>query len=297
MSTRQRALRTIFVGNGVNRLAGPTSWQEVLCSLATFVGKSDLIMEDIEVKPFTLVFEEVYFRAARTHGTKELHLKQEAARLVSQIPSSSFHAELVQAAGPHILTTNYDYNLERALTAKHFDTSSQAEKTYSLYRRQSAGDHSVWHIHGETSVPRSLALGHNHYSGSLHHMRRYLVTKSKRSRRKASPFLRGRFDFDKGSQPFSWLDVFLRDDVHIYGFSLDYTEIDIWWLISFKERLRLDGISVGRTYFHHSVPRDNPKRVLAKTAILRSFGVTTHKLDGLDHHTRFNQFLAYFRSH
>jgi len=227
MANGHSTTRTILVGNGVNRLASSTSWQDVLRGLAGFVGKTDPIMQDIEVKPFTLVFEEVYFRAARARGIQELQLKQEATRLVSQIPSGSYHAELIQAAGPHIITTNYDYNLERAITDKHLDTSSQPEQIYSLFRRRSAGHHNIWHIHGEVSVPRSLALGHNHYSGSLHHLRQYLVTKSKRSRQKASPFLSGRSDFDKGNQPFSWLDVFLRDDVHIYGFSLDYTEIDI----------------------------------------------------------------------
>ncbi len=236
--------KTLFIRNGVNRLTDNTSWEQVLDSLAKFAPEPehDLIMRNIRDKPFTLVFEEIFLRSAKARHTTEFELKKEAARLINNIPNSEYHAGIIKTGAKHILTTNYDYNLERGSGVERKDACTHPEQKYSLFRRYQVGSQWVWHIHGEASVPDSLALGHNHYAGSLHHIRDYLVTRSTRVhqvQRRESPYLGGDPNFDSGVHAYSWLDVFLRDDIHIYGFSLDYTEIELWWLLSFKERERL----------------------------------------------------------
>ena len=35
--------------------------------------------------------------------------------------------------------------------------------------------------------------------------------------------------------PLSWIDYFLIGDVYIFGFKLDPSEADIWWLLSYKK--------------------------------------------------------------
>lgn len=262
--------------------------------LAKFVQKPNVIGQNIDEKPFTLVFEEVFLRAARVRHIDELTLKKEAARLVSSMHPGNPHSRIMNLGSRHVLTTNYDYNLERGADVEHTDASSTQERKYSLYRRRRVHAQSVWHIHGEESAPLSLALGHDHYSGSLHHIRDYLVTRSKRARVKSSPFLRGDLEFEAEGGPYSWLDVFLRDDIHIYGFSMDYTEIDLWWLLSFKERLRLQGHQVGRTFFYARVDDKIVKREQARLAILESLGVEVVQFNTSTYVDAFDRFVGSF---
>lgn len=285
---------SLLIGNGVNRLSGAGSWRDVLAGLAEFVQKRDVIMRDIDVKPFTLVFEEVFMRAARARHLEELQLKKEAARLVGEMPSAEPHSRIMGLGTRHVLTTNYDYNLEKGTGLKHTDANFRKEQKYSLFRRCQTGAQFVWHIHGEINAPASLALGHDHYSGSLHHIRDYLVTRSTRANRKKSPFIRGFVNFDGASDTYSWLDVFLRDNVHIFGFSMDYTEIELWWLLSFKERFRLQRHQVGRTLFY---AKEGNQRERPKLAILESFGVEVVRLKAMTHIEAFDRFLELFKRH
>ena len=285
---------TIFVGNGVNRLGHAASWKDVLRRLAGYVGKTDLILRGIENKPFTLVFEEIYLRSARARGTKEIDLKREAAGLIDAIPNNECHRRLLNIGTRHIITTNYDYNLESSAHSQHRAASLRRETKYSLFRRRSVGSQFLWHIHGESRSPNSLALGHDHYSGSLHHIRDYLVTRSARSKVKASPFMSGIRDFDSSYGEYSWLDVFLRDDIHIIGFSMDYTEIELWWLLSFKARQSLKGLKVGETIYYYREPRRPDPRLSAKLAILQSFGVVPRRLSGDSYEEGYSAFADSF---
>ena len=59
----------------------------------------------------------------------------------------------------------------------------------------------------------------------------------------------GSSDFDTvDGMVYSWLDVFLRDDIHIVGLGLDCTEIDLWWAVTYKARKKAQGFHVGRTF-------------------------------------------------
>ena len=196
--------KTLFIGNGINRLTDDTSWEQVLDSLAKFAPEPEhnLIMRDIKDKPFTLVFEEIFLRSAKARHTTELELKKEAVRLINTIPNSEYHARIMKTGAKHILTTNYDYNLEKGSGVERRKASSSGKPKYSLFRRYRVGNQCVWHIHGEASNPDSLALGHNHYAGLLHHIREYLVTRSPDEvQRNISPYLYSRErDFESGTR-------------------------------------------------------------------------------------------------
>jgi hypothetical protein len=265
---------SILLGNGVNLLIeGTPSWRSVIMDLARYVDKKNIISQHLDKKPFTLVFEEIFLRSSRTQNITELQLKKRAAELINQIPHNKFHTAFMDIGVRHILTTNYDYNLEESIQVMGVETSLSLERKYSLFRRRTAGSVNVWHIHGESKAPNSLMLGHEQYSGSLQKMRTYLTTGRSRSKRDWSPFRAGVMNFDKEEKGvYSWVDVFLRDDIHIIGLSLHYTEIDLWWLLIYKERLRLKGENIGKTFFYVLDPKPNPDNT-AKNELLRSFGV------------------------
>ena len=145
------------------------------------------------------------------------------------------------------------------------------------------GSKYVWHVHGESDVPNSITLGHEQYAGQLQKMRNYATADRTTKSRDASPFKLNNLRFDTDGSVYSWLDVFLRDNIHILGLSLDYTEIDLWWLLSYKERLRQRSTySVGATSFHAIDEPSMPKQKQGLLSILESFGVSVIKHDSYE---------------
>ena len=159
----------------------------------------------------------------------------------------------------------------------HSEKSNVKKETkYNLFRRRKVGQKYIWHIHGESDVPNSITLGHEQYAGQLQKMRNYATANRTTKSRDVSQFKLKNELFDTDGSTYSWLDIFLRDNVHILGLSLDYTEIDLWWLLSYKERLRqISGYTVGKTYFHTIEETKIKKQGLI--SILESFGVIIKK--------------------
>ena len=185
---------------------------------------------------------------------------------------SAYHRRLISASVRHILTANYDYALEKGASTRHQRSNMQPETKYSLFRRRAAGSKLFWHIHGEAEVPNTITLGYDQYSGYLQKIRSYAT--SERTGEKGSPFKRGHLDFDLGEGGvYSWLDVFFRDDIHVVGLGLDFTEIDLWWAVTYKRRLGVRGYSVGKTYFHDWHVSAIGEVGLAKRSLLTALGV------------------------
>lgn len=78
--------------------------------------------------------------------------------------------------------------------------------------------------------------------------------------------------------PFLWIDVFLRDDVHILGLGLYYSEIDIWWAITYKNHLSRRSWPVVSTRYL-AIDRDRSKEDKAKYALLTSLGLSVEMID------------------
>jgi len=273
---------SLFIGNGINRLTKGYSWFRLLKNLINQLGKSNTIQYQKE-KPFTLLFEELVTRAVKFRHMKEIDLKSKIAKSINQIQYNAFHKKLMELNFSHILTTNYDYNLEKSVSDEFKNTSFFKETKYSLFRRRTANNTNIWHIHGEADVKNSIMLGHDQYVRYSSEIRNYLFTGSSTisadypviSFIKWEPVI---YDFENSDRPYSWVDVFLRDDIHVLGFTLDYTEIHLWWLLAYKERQRaLENGNFGRTYFYH-IEKDyddkqEEEQVSAKLSLLKSFGV------------------------
>ncbi len=143
---------------------------------------------------------------------------------------------------------------------------------------------SVWHVHGEINRPTSINLGHEHYAGALGKMRSYTLwdRKNRPKSKNHSAFRQGIIDFDtKDDIKCAWTDVFLRDDIHILGLGLDYSEVDLWWLLVVKERLKwaaFDAITkklnVGETYYYYADAEAHVKKEeKERNNMLTSLGV------------------------
>ena len=310
--------KILFVGNGINRVNTPYSWENLLQDLIARLNLGNQIrIQSPFQKPLTLFFEEIKLlyrdninaqleKEKTKKALDEIHktlstLIQEKYKTPCQI-----HRNIVTWAAVHqrpILTTNYDYTLEIACGNKHRDNSPFQERRYSVFRRRlcegNQGSVEIWHLHGEVSHPRTLMLGHEHYAGYIQKLRNYLTVgvehKHREERQKKlylSP-LKENPGVPPGEQKqgkqrqdpiYSWVDLFLFHEVHMMGFSLDFSEIHLWWLIVNKMWKRKE-YPWGNLVYHYVYPRNKrnnteiPERDQAKISILKSYGaiVKVHK--------------------
>jgi len=193
----------------------------------------------------------------RFQNKQEIDLKRIITGLVKKIKYNEFHKKFLDIGVEHILTTNYDYNFENAYNKTNCEEKNiRTETKYNMFRRGKCRNKYIWHIHGEAEVPNSLTLGHEHYVGYVQKMRNYLtigipIRKGKIS----SPFFSSKSKSSMNTinehNIISWVDLFLLHDIHIIGLSYDYTEIDLWWLTIYKERLKNEYHDIGKTVFHY----------------------------------------------
>jgi hypothetical protein len=266
---------SLLVGNGLNQLTGPggRSWQSVLEELAKLAGRPELA-KDSNAKPFAILYEAIV-AAQVLNGDKsaERLVKENVAHWVAEVPRNDYHERVESLGWRHILTTNYDYNLGPDAKSANL----RPETKFSVFRRRIHGPSSFWMMHGEVQKPDTIMLGYEHYAGAVQKLRNYLYSGKNGPLPYSSPFMKGEEYFESLGSTYSWVDVFLRDDIHILGLGLDYTEIELWWLIAFKARLKREkvGLRVGSTTFYH-IFRGDEKVAAAKTQLLESLGVTVH---------------------
>lgn len=268
-------MHCLLLGNGLNRLTMQLSWSDLLEKLASDLGLAGQL-DNHASKPLSLLFEELCVRLPDFEKTRDAEhsVKKHIAKLMGEFPP---HPLLLRLAPRFqvILTTNYDISVEDAL-AGHLYTSRPLlpESRYSLFRRTTVGTRSVWHIHGESSRPQSIMLGYDHYAGYLQKVRNYLTSGLPTEGRVGhirSPLRSGAQDFERYEAPHSWVDHFLRDHIHIVGLGIDFTEIDLWWLLVYKRRR---DTKTGKTFFY-AIDLDGELEVRdrAKFSLFASMGV------------------------
>jgi hypothetical protein len=265
-----------LVGNGINRVgANGPSWQDILEELTSGVCLKKL--DSLTAIPFPLVFHEL-IGAHALRGRTSRDLRGRVGNIIRKLRGGPLHQALMNRKVAHVLTTNYDQSLESSVGEVGPCTTWEVSEKYSLFRHRVAAGVRVWHIHGDVDPARSILMGYDHYSGALQRMRLYV--KSEYHERK-SPFKRGIRAFECDGKPYSWVDVFLRDDVHILGLTLDYSEIDVWWLLTYKDHLRRHGGTVGKTiYWSMQVQGDATSDVQAgHIRMLGALGVTVCRKD------------------
>ncbi len=261
--------KPLFLGNGLNRLTpNGVSWGDLLDMLA---GKprNDLEKEIRKHKPFTLWYEEI------SNSIDRPSLKYKISEILDKnLEYNEFHEKIMGLKYKNILTTNYDYCLEKA-QSNYWEKSSTAQETlYSLFRRNISQGTNIWHIHGELESPRSIMLGHDQYTGYSQKISNFLSigvpTESKERQKK--PYIS---KFSKKAQSpdtENWVDVFIEDEIHMLGFSLDYTENHLWSLISRKNKLKKNH-SLGKLVFHNCSIEEPSIAEQARFSLLKSFGV------------------------
>lgn len=263
----QRKRKVLFLGNGINRSFGGVSWEKLLQNISD---RSDFDPDNM-VAPYPL-------RAVLvTNDNLDKVLKEKKTEFFGFIGSDE-HQRILETLLSYqfddVVTTNYSYELEMAaLRRKRISegavkdlmqhTTKAAETQYLLhtYNEVTFEGHKtrIWHIHGESRKPNSIALGHYWYGNILARMKEEFKRRGNQyyeKQRKGAPIA-----YD------SWLDSFILGDVFILGFGFDFSEMDLWWLLNRRQR---EKAQKGELFFYE--PKDKSNR--EKVELLRLMGCT-----------------------
>lgn len=286
---------TILFGNGINRIEEVEdnnsnfkySWQTALEELAQ---QANYTLRNAETKPLTLVFEEILMH---TRNLSKTDLQKIVAQAVIRSASSQLN-DVISCLGKNFLTTNYytQVMIGNGLAPDHlpFEISLPIcpdinENTFSIFRGRKIRNKSIWAIHGSSYDPTSITLGYRQYARYQANIHKYLMSGVRYSNVSTlnSPLYRNRpiFDFEKHEPHYSWVDLFLRDHIHIIGLTLDYSESILWWLMTEKFNLqkKYPKYIGGLTYYQVAKDGKLPVSVDQKLDMLEDLGVKVQVVD------------------
>lgn len=263
-----RRPQVLFVGNGMSRAFGGSSWEDIIQE----INYTQTELREIKKAPFPL--QAVIATGDKVDcGAVEIGEKLKKPTNTAML---KYMGQLVDMPFDSILTTNYSYELEQAADpdflkgkgrfrkyAAHTPAVKRVESQFLMHSYyhipREKGACNIWHIHGEANKPNSMIFGHYYYGNLLFRYQEYF-------RRRDSAY--ENYQQRHRDLPVrSWLDYFIMADIYVLGCGLDFSEMDLWWLINRKKRERAE---TGRLY--HIEPYNPANRI--KENLLRAFECT-----------------------
>lgn len=278
---------TVLYGNGLNHGAkNSISWNHLLTQLGD---QYDLLNRfDDQKSKHTMYYEQVVMQCDVASDIKvhEESIKVRIAKTLSQIEPTEVLLKLKELNVRNFITTNYDNTFRNVLLANQFELNKSfypnKETLYSIRRGYECFSHDknvrIWYIHGEVDHPKTIMLGYDQYCSSTSKIDQYV--KGNYSSKDTGPvnsiFQRLKSNEKLHENSKSWIDLFFSTNVHIVGFGLDYSEIDIWWLLNYRARL-MKNSSIGEhitneIFYYGDEHLDDEKR-----AYLEAFNVKVVK--------------------
>lgn len=228
----QNLPKVLFVGNGVLQLSKGMNWSDLINTLSP-EGSN---VRNVEGIPFAMQPEAVC-------GTDVEEVQRRTADIITSGEPHQLLKQLIALDFDAILTTNYTYEIEEALSGKEWTESKRRSShttlcgkpqvrhnTYkcNIVKDKNNREVPVFHIHGEKGRKHSLVLSYYSYANAVY----YLIEMNKRRQ--------NTYEEKQESENFlechGWLDYFLLGEVYAVGFGFDLSEFDIWWAIERKSR-------------------------------------------------------------
>lgn len=123
------------------------------------------------------------------------------------------------------------------------------------------------------NAPKSIMLGLDHYCGSIAKIKSYIYGDYLFNTQKVMP-IRDKLHNQNQFDSISWVELFFSHDIHIIGFSLDFSEIDIWWLLNKRARMLHDKDYPIHNKIYYYTNEENKE----KLELLRSVNVEICKI-------------------
>ena len=233
--------QTVFFGNGINLVSNlNVSWNNLLQSVSGFTFTNP---------PYTLQYEDSYvnfLQSTTSKKSKEYDLKQQYLLPIRSIKPNLLYRLLAGLKVTNFITTNYDATLDEEFITLNYirDISvNTSEQVYSLRRLhrfiKGKVEKNVWYAHGEEKYPKSIMLGYDQYCGTIGLLNDYLKGNYKLPNGRILDSMVIRIK-KNDKEIHSWIDLFFFTDVHIFAFGLDYSEMDIWWILNKRKRMLVE---------------------------------------------------------
>ena len=296
----------VFLGNGLNLAEGIAPyWSELLSGMV-----DDKQASYINQLPNTLGYElaEMHIYQNGVYKTSKEIKKSIVKRIREKIPHGkknkmydwrrTLHYECMSLPINTYMTTNYDYALEYSLCNEFKAGYNTRERLYSFRRWQGVADKKVYHIHGEVDHLDSICLGFEHYAGSLEKMRGELVRTIPREQGESSFYLNEVLEGREIPED-KWFYHFFTSDIYFVGFGFDTSEMDIWWLLSYRKHAILEGkIKCANQLYYFDTESASTRRseqYCAKIELLKSYDVNVVQCEGRTYKTRYKDALEKIR--
>lgn len=235
--------KVLLTGNGLHRAFENDDWDKLLREIA-----QDRYTDKEWAEIRKLPYPQMAIVATGNHVGDGMEAASEKyIQLLPKPGEKQLLAKAVSCGFDAVLTTNYSYEIEKALIPSfqvlRHRPSKYRRKTCkdkprgennALYQYifasngASEKDLPIWHIHGEAALPDTMIIGHYYYGKLLSRIQSYCAGTIQRY--KIAEKYGGMF------YPRSWVDYILFGNVFIVGQGMDQSELDLWWLMDCKKR-------------------------------------------------------------
>jgi hypothetical protein len=283
-------INTILVGNGINRIvANGPSWIQLLNDLSLYAGHSPNT-ESNDYKPLPLYLEEIVLRNQGDYLSTLKDTKKEIKKILTKLMPNELHYKLLNSKVQNILTTNYDYALEKTFEKDYINESPTTEQTaetkHSLKRKKDfPGNKTIWHIHGEINqvkglnnkrgdyAENSIMIGYEHYSEYATEIYNFTKGYKKYSDESIlSKIIKGT-DNNK-----SWVDFFFNSNLIIFGFELNFAEHHIWWLLNYRAIEKKKEMALGNNIIKNNITYVYPELAPLDYSVAKSDEIANYQL-------------------
>ena len=233
LDTRSVA-QVLLMGNGVLRLAGGCNWNDLLREI-----------EPPPCKEWNLTNVPYAMQPEAICGVDVEEVQRKTASAIKDNPDDPKNVlhKILSLPFDVILTTNYTYEIETALTGDEWSETNRRKAFFALDGNSHVRNNTcvcnlvcctngrtipVFHVHGERMRKHSLILSYYSYANAVS---RLIVLNKKRGNE-----YQEKQETGESIQVYSWLDYFILGEVYAVGFGFDPSEFDIWWAIERKAR-------------------------------------------------------------
>lgn len=230
----------LLIGNGINRCCNGKSWETLLDEIARqyFVSKNTI---DSNALAFEQLRYTVLSRNINCYSDKFAMDILKGLDKISQDEYNEIFSHFLELPLDNILTTNFDYAIERSLVESYkFEENKgnlvmpQETKASTIRHSQLKGKN-IFHIHGELGKEKTICLGNVHYAENLVTIMNRLIEKDEEKdeyKLKKSVF---------EEKLISWAQFFFTKQIYVVGLGLYDCDADLWWLIAYRQQLKLEG--------------------------------------------------------
>ena len=251
-------MNTIMLGNGLNRITYGCSWTNIVHTIdedkKIIDGNAYLLEDKI---PNTMQFNARTIKKMSidndTTSIKDadIAIKTQLQKMMDSYNPIHLHQLLLKVYPQHIITTNYDYAINKAIEESGIYSFYKIDDTYQeqkysirrckkYLRNDNRSTITAWNIHGELNYINSIMLGYDHYCNTIGLIDAYLNGLYKYNKRLSRSRSMREKIIEKDTRVLSWIDLFFISDIHILGFGLGYEELDIWYVIMKRRELQIE---------------------------------------------------------